>query len=103
MLERDYLVEDFENAEDLLEFLQRKPCDLILSDLFLPNMDGFEFIRGLKKNARLSNIPVVALTASSSDETRRRAMAEGFDAYLVKPYGLDLLLFVVAQCLRNVA
>ena len=103
MLERDYIVEDFEDVAALLEFLDRKPCDIIVSDLFLPNMDGFELVRRLKKNARLSNIPILALTASASDETRRRALAEGFDAYLVKPYGLDQLLYVVAQYLRNVA
>ena len=39
MLESDYVVEDFDDAADLLEFLQQKRCDLIVSDLFIPNMD----------------------------------------------------------------
>jgi CheY-like chemotaxis protein len=103
MLEPGYIVEDFANAAALLEFLERKPCDLIVSDLPLPNLDGFDFIFALKKNTRFAGIPVVALTASGSDETRRRALAAGFAAYLVKPAPLSLLLSVIAENLRSVA
>ena len=48
MLERDYIVGDFDNAADLLEFLEQKPCDLIVSDLRLPDMDGFDFVSALR-------------------------------------------------------
>jgi CheY-like chemotaxis protein len=101
MLERDYIVEDFDNAMSLLEFLDRKPCDLIISDLSLPNMDRFDFIVALKKDSRLAGIPVVALTASGSDETRKRALAAGFIAYLVKPAPMYQLLSVIGQNLRK--
>ena len=103
MLERDYIVVDFDNAVSLLQFLDRKPCDLIISDLSLPNMDGFDFIAALKKDGRLAGIPVVALTASGSDETRKRALAAGFIAYLVKPAPMYQLLSVIAQNLRKLA
>ena len=75
MLERDYIVGDFDNAADLLEFLEQKPCDLIVSDLRLPDMDGFDFVFGI---------------------TRKRALAAGFIAYLVKPAPMYRLLSVIA-------
>jgi two-component system chemotaxis response regulator CheY len=84
-LERDYLVEDFDNATALLEFLEETPCDRIISDLCLPNMDGFDFIFALRKNARHAGVPVVAYTASGSAQIRERVSAAGFAAYLEKP------------------
>src|SRR5438874_375548 len=63
--------------------------------------DGFDFVAALKRDGRLASIPVVALTASGSDETRRRALAVGFVAYLVKPGSLEQLLSVIAQNLRR--
>jgi CheY-like chemotaxis protein len=103
MLEMDYIVEDFDNAATLLEFMERKRCDLIVSDLSLPSVDGFDLIVALKNNTRFAGIPVVALTASGSDETRRRALAAGFVAYLVKPAPLNQLRSVIAQNLRREA
>jgi len=64
-------------------------------------MDGFDFVAALKRDNRLASIPVVALTASGSDEMRRRALAVGFVAYLVKPASLERLLSVIAQNLRK--
>src|SRR5207249_4228306 len=74
----------YDNATELLEFLERQPCDLIVSDLSLPSVDGFDFISALKKNNRLAGIPALAFTASTSDETRERALAAGFVGYVVK-------------------
>ena len=101
MLERDYIVEDFDNAAGLLELLRQKPCDLIVSDLSIPDMDGFDFIAALKRDSRLASIPVVALTGSGSVETRRMALGLGFVAYLVKPPSLEQLLSVIVQHLRK--
>ena len=103
MLQRDYSVDDFDNAADLLEFLERNPCDLIVSDLSLPKMNGFDFMFALKKNARLARIPVVALTGEESDETRRRALAAGFVTYLMKPFPMNQLLSAIAKQLRRLS
>jgi len=102
-LKRDYIVHDFDNAAELLEFLEREPCDLIVSDLSLPNVDGFDFISALKKNSRLASIPVVAFTAYASDEIRKRALAEGFVAYMVKTADTDQLLSVIAENLAKLS
>ena len=101
ILERHYIVNDFDNAAGMLEFLEQTCCDLIISDLSLPQMDGFDFVFALKQNIRIADIPVVAFTASGSDQTRRRALAAGFVAYLEKPVPIYQLLSVIAHNLRR--
>lgn len=103
ILEPNYVVVDFETADALLKFLEGDSCDLILSDLSLPNMNGFDFIAALRKNIRLAGIPVVAFTAGGSGEIRERALAAGFVAYLEKAVSIDELLSVVAGNLRAAA
>ena len=99
MLERDYVVDDFDDGAVLLEYLEENPCDLIVSDLCLPHMNGFDFIAELKKNARLRRIPVMAYSACESKETCRRALAAGFTAFLEKPAPMAQLLSLIAESL----
>ncbi len=73
------------DAETGLDLVARRRPDLVLMDISLPRMDGFEATRRLKLDPRTADIPVVALTAHAFDEDRRRAQEVGFDGYLVKP------------------
>jgi CheY-like chemotaxis protein len=66
--------------------------DLILLDLSLPEMDGWEVLRQLKQDPRMKNIPVVALTAHALVTDRNRAMEAGFDDYDIKPVEMPRLL-----------
>lgn len=66
--------------------------DLILLDLMLPELDGWEVARTLKADADTAGIPLLALTAQSAAEARARAFAAGFDGYLTKPSHLAELL-----------
>jgi len=59
--------------------------DLVLMDLQLPGMDGFEVLRRLRGDDATANIPVVALTAFAMQQDRERASGAGFEGYLVKP------------------
>jgi two-component system cell cycle response regulator DivK len=59
--------------------------DLVLMDLQLPGMDGFEVLRRLRGDTATANIPVVALTAFAMQQDRERASGAGFEGYLVKP------------------
>ena len=61
------------------------PPDVILCDLQLPDIDGFEVIRRLRADARLAAIPVIAVTALAMVGDRDKALAAGFDGYLSKP------------------
>jgi CheY-like chemotaxis protein len=66
--------------------------DLILLDLSLPEMDGWEVLRQLKQDARTKKIPVVALTAHALVTDRTRALEAGFDEYDIKPVEMPRLL-----------
>lgn len=71
--------------EGLAIALAQQP-DLIVSDLQMPNMSGYELIAALKREPRSAHIPTVALTALSMPGDERTALAAGFDAYLSKPF-----------------
>lgn len=70
---------------------------LILMDLMMPVLDGFETIRSLKSADRTASIPVIAVTALSRPTDRQRALSNGADGYLSKPFDLDLMAEMVER------
>lgn len=88
------------NGMAALDLLQKRDVDLILLDMSMPEMDGFETIMALRKSEQerhVPHIPVVALTAYSSQEEVDRAMKLGCNAYLTKPIDREQLLSTIAQ------
>lgn len=81
-----YHVEVVENGEAALEFVRQEKPDLILLDLLLPKVDGFEVLGALKSNDATSDIPIIVLTAKAGEEDRQRALDLGADAYMTKPF-----------------
>jgi len=77
--------------------------DLILLDISLPVMDGWEVLRHLKLEPRTRQIPVMALTAHAMADVRERALREGFDDYQIKPIEFHRLLENVRSLLREEA
>jgi two-component system, chemotaxis family, sensor kinase CheA len=78
---------DVTAASDGLEawdFLQKASCDLILSDVEMPNMTGFELTEKVRSDSRLKDMPLVLVTTLSSDEDRKRGIDAGADAYVIK-------------------
>jgi CheY-like chemotaxis protein len=73
----------------------KNPPDLILSDVNMPNMDGFEFVAALKADATIPDIPVIFLT--SMEESDHRGKELGAVGYLSKPVRADRLLELVAK------
>jgi len=73
------------SAEDALAAAAERPPDLILMDIALPGIDGFEALRHLKSDPSTEAIPVCALTAFAMNDDRERCLQAGFDGYLVKP------------------
>jgi CheY-like chemotaxis protein len=73
------------------------PCDLILLDLNLPHVSGFEILEFLKADPQLMKIPVVVLSGSSSHEDIERCYAAGANSYLCKPTGIDEVFEMAAQ------
>jgi two-component system, chemotaxis family, CheB/CheR fusion protein len=85
-----------------IEALQREMPDVILLDLGLPGMDGFEVARKIRTLPRGgSSVLIVAVTAYRGEEHQRQAREAGFDKYLMKPVDIDTLRNVLAQVPRR--
>src|SRR5271167_2134702 len=79
------------NGRDELAICERAECDLVLLDVMMPDMDGFEVCRRLKSNPVTQHIPVVMVTALDQSSDRVRGLDAGADDFLTKP-GADLVL-----------
>lgn len=88
-------------AEALVRIAESLP-DLIVSDIRMPGMDGYELVRNLRASARTKLIPIVFLTAKDETADRIAGFRSGVDAYLTKPFEPDELVAVVANILSRV-
>jgi len=79
------------DGQEAVEKASGNPVDLVLLDLQMPKMDGFDVLAQLRKDPRFQSIPIVALTASAMQGDRERALAAGFSSYLAKPVDLIVL------------
>jgi len=85
ILERaGYQVRTATDGLQALAALAEKPADLILTDIEMPNMDGFQLTERIRATPSLTNLPVIILTTQGSDEYRRRGLDAGADGYIVK-------------------
>ncbi|MDX2214302.1 MAG: response regulator [Oculatellaceae cyanobacterium bins.114] len=87
-------------AEAIATALEERP-DLILMDLMMPIMDGFEATAYLKNNPITQHIPIIVLTAEDSSEAYNKAKQAGCDEYLLKPIRYELLLRVIEMILQS--
>ncbi len=74
-----------EDGEEALEMVRQEEPDLVLLDIQLPVLDGFEVLRRIRGNPRFARLPVIALTAFAMREDCERALQLGFDEYITKP------------------
>lgn len=88
-------------AEEGLELVRTTPVDLILMDINLPGMDGFEALATLRCSVQTARIPVIAVSANAMQSEIDDALAAGFAAYLVKPLDIDRLLQEIDHCLSE--
>ena len=98
---KGYEVTEAETAEEALALAAADPPDLILMDLNLAGMSGFEATRRLKADPRLSRVPVVAVTAYAMVGDRERALEAGCDGYIPKPVDVRRLPEQVSRFLRE--
>jgi CheY-like chemotaxis protein len=94
-----YCVTCIQDGQAALDWLETNHPDLILLDLSLPEIDGWEVARQLKANDRTAKIPIVAVTAHAMKGDRETAIASGCDDYLTKPLDIDRLESCVKQWL----
>jgi signal transduction histidine kinase len=96
-----YQVEFAEAGEKALLAAQHQRPDLILMDIMMPNMDGYQVARMLKAQKQLAHIPVVALTARAMKGDREKALAAGCNDYLTKPFESKDILGMLEKWLGN--
>jgi len=95
-----YRVDALQDAHEALRRARMAPPDLILSDVAMPAGDGFEFLRAVRDDERLSDIPFVLLTSTMIDERdRRRGLALGATRYLTRPIEPEELLREIESCM----
>lgn len=90
-----------ENAEEGLEKILHLSPDLIISDIMMPGMNGLEFTRKVKGNKHTMHIPLILLSAKTSDMERVEGIEAGADAYIGKPFSLNYLRAVAKRLLEN--
>jgi CheY-like chemotaxis protein len=95
----EYEIIEFGAAAELLEFLESNSVDLILCDIALPGMDGYELISILRQRGVL--IPAIAVTAHTMSHHRQQALNAGFTDYLPKPVMLPQLLAMISRYLHS--
>ena len=97
---------DITIAEDGIEALkilsdEKKHFDLVLLDVMMPNMDGWDTLKAIRKNAKTQYIPVIMITAVSEDQKVVSGLKIGADDYIVKPFILPNLLARIEAVLRR--
>jgi len=93
-----YVVLEARNGQEALERFRAEPADIILLDVNMPDMDGFEACREIRRN---SEVPIIMLTVRGAERDKVLALDAGADDYVVKPFGMQELLARIRAALRR--
>src|ERR1700712_3842798 len=100
-LNERYTVIKAQNGQEALYLLKQEVIQLIVSDIMMPVMDGFELCKIVKTNFEYSHIPVILLTAKNTLQSKIEGLEIGADAYIEKPFSPDYLRVQIANLLSN--
>jgi two-component system alkaline phosphatase synthesis response regulator PhoP len=98
---RGYEVLTVDNGADAIRTAMREKPDLLILDILMPEVDGYEVMRVLKESPDTAPIPIIILTAYASDAGAMVSWMQGAESYLAKPFNPDELLMVVERVLSN--
>ncbi len=101
ILNNKYDILKAENAKDALELLSAEAVQLIIADVMMPQMDGFELCKIIKSNFDYSHIPVILLTAKNTIQSKVEGLELGADAYIEKPFSKEHLFAQISSLLSN--
>ncbi len=95
---RGYAVESCTMAQDALEMLKGGPdFSVVLMDMMMPGIDGYEAIRMIRSSQEIKHVPVIAVTAQAMPEDRQKCLEAGADDYVSKPIDVDLLIMAIEK------
>lgn len=99
LLKENYTIYEAKDGENALEVLDENYIDLVISDIMMPNMDGFELIKELRTSKY--KMPILLITAKDGIEDKKEGFLLGADDYMVKPINLEELILRVKVLLRR--
>jgi len=85
-------VELAQNGEEAMDAMSKKPPKLVLLDIVMPGMDGFQVLEMMKKSRKTKSIPVIMITSKADDQAVQRAITMGARDYIVKPFSPSVML-----------
>jgi two-component system phosphate regulon response regulator PhoB/two-component system alkaline phosphatase synthesis response regulator PhoP len=97
----NFTVETFQEADSFFKFLNKTKPDLLILDLMLPDSDGMDICRYMKKKEQLSSVPIIMLTAKSDETDKVLGLEMGADDYVTKPFSPRELVARVKAVLRR--
>ena len=100
-LRADYTVVEAENGKIGLQIALKGIPDIIITDVIMPEMDGFEFCKQIKEDLKTSHIPVIMLTAKAMSSDKIKGIDSGADAYLNKPFEMKLLKSYINRLIES--
>jgi DNA-binding response OmpR family regulator len=100
-LQGDYNILTALNGYAALKWLETESVDLVISDIMMPEMDGFELCSQIKSNFHYSHIPIILLTAKDSLQSKIEGLELGADAYIEKPFSPQYLQVQISNLIKN--
>jgi len=94
----DVKVHSVDAGSEVLHLLETITPTLVITDLSMPQMDGYQLLYRIRHNAATTHIKVIALTAHAMSGDRERIMSVGFDGYLTKPLRVNTLVMDIMEC-----
>lgn len=97
----DYHMSNCADGKEALSFILKHNPDVVISDIVMPEMDGISLCRKVKQNVNINHIPVILLTAKKEEQYNLEGLGIGADAYIVKPFNIEIVRKTVQNIIRN--
>lgn len=100
-LASDFHMMESTNGREALSIVLRQTPDLVISDIMMQEMDGLTLCHKIKQNVNINHIPVILLTAKTREEDNMEGLDMGADAYIIKPFNIDILRKTVINIVKG--
>jgi DNA-binding response OmpR family regulator len=97
----NYRVSIVHNGRDAIEYLKTSTPDLIITDLLMPEVDGFTLIKGIRENPSLKKVPIIVLSAKTDEEAMKRVAKLGASSFIKKPCKPSILMESISTVLPS--